>query len=114
MYSLCDEKDSLQNASDFNSQALTSRGVWCCNCICVRYASVFSVEIDIILVIHKAWKLHLALITIQLPFALKWWSSSLDQKPPGSMIQKEDLIEISLSKTSLVEMNLYHAPSAWQ
>jgi hypothetical protein len=31
-------------------------------------------------------------------------------KTPGSIIQKEDLIEISLSKTSSVEMNLYHAP----
>jgi len=27
---------------------------------------------------------------------------------------EKDLIEISLSKTSLVETNLYHAPSAWQ
>jgi len=55
---LCDEKDSLQNTPDFNSQDLTFRGVWPCNCICVRYASVFSVGIGIILVIHKAWKIH--------------------------------------------------------
>ncbi len=27
---LCDEKDSLQNTPDFNSQALTFRGVWPC------------------------------------------------------------------------------------
>jgi len=55
---LCDKKDSLQNTPDFNSQALTFRRVWPCNCVCVRYASVFSVGIGIILVIHKAWKLH--------------------------------------------------------
>jgi hypothetical protein len=30
----------------------------------------------------------------------------------GSIIHKKDLIEISSSKTSLVERNLYHAPSA--
>jgi hypothetical protein len=48
---LCDEKDSLQKTPEL-------RGVWPCNCVCVRYASMFSVGIGIILVIHKAWKLH--------------------------------------------------------
>jgi hypothetical protein len=46
------------NTPDFSSQVLTLRGVWPCNCVCVMYASVFSVEIGIILVIHKASKLH--------------------------------------------------------
>ncbi len=33
-------------------------------------------------------------------------------KTRGSIIQKKDLIEISLSKTSAVEMNVYRTPSA--